>query len=275
MLLWEIAEGRIPFEDERDLIVICDMIVKQMMRPSFSSDVPPEWQKISYQAMQDNPNSRPALKDMFMTLYSLHQKYQPPRSPRPPTSNNEELELPPDDGDLEIGDFTINVLTVKDAINEHKKKNGDKKKVWESFKIHAEEFHDMTARYWMGYYLYYDLCPADNPIEKNVRLEQAASLFKEAADIGISDAQLRYGHCLWSGEGVKRNIKESMEYFQKSANNGNGNSTAMYNIGNIYFNGIGFPKDEEKGKRFLRLAALHGQPKALDMCRKKGISLAD
>jgi TPR repeat protein len=83
---------------------------------------------------------------------------------------------------------------------------------------------------------------------------------------------LRYGHCLWSGEAIKRDIKEAIKYFQMSADNGN--HTAMYNIGNILYNGIGANKDEENGSNYLRLAALSGQPKAIAMCKAKGIKLA-
>src|SRR6266480_4697984 len=100
----------------------------------------------------------------------------------------------------------------------------------------------------MGYYLYYDLCPVENKNDaeaRQKRLKQAVQLFKEAADSSIADAQLRYGHCLWSGEGVKKNTKDSIEYFQLSANNGN--ATATYNLGNIYYNGLGVKKDEERG----------------------------
>jgi TPR repeat protein len=89
--------------------------------------------------------------------------------------------------------------------------------------------------------------------------------------LGLADAQLRYGHCLWSGDGVKKSIPQAIEYFQLSADNEN--STAMYNIGNVYYHGLGVTKDEEKGIKYLRLAALREQPKALEMCKQKGISL--
>src|SRR5438067_11647048 len=103
----------------------------------------------------------------------------------------------------------------------------------------------------MGYYLYYDLCPVENKNDaeaRQKRLKQAVQLFKEAADSNIADAQLRYGHCLWSGESVNRSVRKSIDYFQMSANNGN--ATAMYNLGNIYYNGWGVTKDEEKGKKY-------------------------
>ncbi|CAG8678679.1 3772_t:CDS:2, partial [Acaulospora colombiana] len=144
MLLWEISEGQIPFAEEQDLLVIRKLVVEQKRRPPFSSNVPPEWSKISYQAMHDHPNARPALKDIFMILYSFHQKNQPQRSPRP-SSNHipSEDELPGVDDDLGIDDLT---MSVKEAIAEHKRRDGDKERVWEAFKMHAEEFGDMTAR---------------------------------------------------------------------------------------------------------------------------------
>ncbi|CAG8502454.1 3212_t:CDS:2 [Scutellospora calospora] len=150
MLLWEIAEEKIPFENEKDILKIRNLILEQKVRPSFSIGVPSEYSKTSYQSMQHNPNSRPALKNIFMTLYSLYQQFQPKSSPRPTVSRIlTEEDLPEVDLDeLALDDLTLtlNVLSVKEAIAEHRKKNSDKLKVWEAFKVHAEEFGDITAR---------------------------------------------------------------------------------------------------------------------------------
>ncbi|CAG8568337.1 24985_t:CDS:2, partial [Racocetra persica] len=259
-----------------DILEIRNLVLVQKIRPSFSIGVPTEYSKISYQSMQDSPNARPALKNVFMTLYSLYQTFQPKSSPRPVTPRMlTDEDLPDmDPNELSLDDLTFDVLSMKEAIAEHRKRNGDKLKVWEAFKVHAEDFGDITARYWVGYYLYYRLCPIDEPdneVKKNERLVKAAALFKEAADTGLADAQLRYGHCLWSGEGVQKNIREAIEYFQKSADNGN--TTALYNIGNLYYNGSGVPQDKELGIIYLRKAALQGQPKALEMCKRKEIGL--
>ena len=85
-----------------------------------------------------------------MTLNNLYRKFSPsPCSSRPnlqkyPTEDD----LPSDDDlDLAIEDLSINILTVREAITEHKKKDGNKLKAWESFKYYAEEFNDITARY--------------------------------------------------------------------------------------------------------------------------------
>ncbi|CAB5376326.1 unnamed protein product [Rhizophagus irregularis] len=277
MLLWEIAEEKLPFHNEKDILEIRNLVVQKMVRPVFNNSVPHEWVKISHKALQDSPSARPPLKDMFMTLNHLYRKFLPSQPIRPtlvklPT----EEDLPSDDDDdFAIEDFSANnILTVREAVLEHKRRDGDKLKAWESFKYYAEEFSDVTASYWKGYYLYYGLSPINNPSdteEKRQRLEEAAKLFKSAADFGLPDAQLRYGHCLWSGDGVKKSIPQAIEYFQLSADNEN--STAMYNIGNVYYHGLGVTKDDEKGIKYLRLAALREQPKALEMCKQKGISL--
>ncbi|KAF0475613.1 kinase-like protein [Gigaspora margarita] len=151
MLLWEIAEEKIPFENERDILEIRNLILIKKVRPSFSIGVPIEYSKISYQSMQDSPNARPALKNIFLTLYSLYQKNQPKSSPRPIMRMPTDDDLPDvDPNELSLDDLTLNlnVLSMKEAIAEHRKKNCDKLKVWDSFKVHAEEFGDITARYW-------------------------------------------------------------------------------------------------------------------------------
>ncbi|CAG8496632.1 12997_t:CDS:2 [Acaulospora colombiana] len=251
MLLWEIAEEKLPFHEYYDIVQIRNLVVEQRNGRELH--------------IRDSPNARPLLKDMFMTLNGIYQSLQPKKSPsQTPKISPAFSDLPNDDDDLSLSldmtDFDICTMSVREAISEHKKKNGDKLKAWKAFSRHAE-FGDTLARYWKGYYLYYDLCPIEDPSNqrsKQERVRQAVELFKEAAGTGLA-------------ESVKRDIKESIKYFTWAAENGN--STALYNIGNIYYNGIGATKDEEKGIRYLRLAALLGQPKALAMCKAKGITL--
>jgi hypothetical protein len=86
---------------------------------------------------------------MFMTLNNLYRKFTPsPSSSRPSLQKYPtEEDLPSDDDlDLAIEDLSINILTVREAIMEHKKRDGNKLKAWESFKYYAEEFNDITAR---------------------------------------------------------------------------------------------------------------------------------
>ena len=66
-------------------------------------------------------------------------------------------------------------------------------------------------------------------IGKKDRVE-ASKLFKEAADDGSSDAQLRYALSLVGNP--KFDIKVFIEYLRKAADSNN--STAQYNLGDLY-----------------------------------------
>ncbi|CAG8567410.1 11219_t:CDS:2 [Ambispora leptoticha] len=155
--------------------------------------------------------------------------------------------------------------TVQDGINMHKTKYGDRKTAYDIFRKYAN-LGDSTAKYWVGYYLYYNCLDEQRTSEQQrIAIMRAARYFKEVTDMDLPEAQLCYGHCLWKGEGVEKNRKEAVIYFERSANNGN--STAMYNVGNMYYYGNGVIRNVEKGVHYLRQAALEGQPKAINMCK--------
>ena len=50
--------------------------------------------------------------------------------------------------------------------------------------------------------------------------EKAFELFKKAADLGSAQGALDAGKALYLGEGTKKNIKEALVYFEKSAEKG-------------------------------------------------------
>ncbi|CAG8655235.1 11898_t:CDS:2, partial [Funneliformis mosseae] len=84
------------------------------------------------------------------------------------------------------------------------------------------------------------------------------------ADKGNPSAQLRYGICLWKGEGIAANSLEAFRYLKNAANSRN--STAMYIIGKAYWNGgNGIEQDREQGAKYLREAAKHDHPKASEI----------
>ncbi|CAG8776486.1 7963_t:CDS:10 [Gigaspora margarita] len=173
-------------------------------------------------------------------------------------------------GDEFEDDFILvdEMMSVDQAIEEHRKPNGNKQKAWESFKYHAELGHIM-AKYWVGYYLYHSILP-EHKENRQANLSYAAILFKEAADCGKVGAQLKYGFCLWRGDGVPDNWDEAMRYLKLAADNGN--PTAMYNVGIAYWIGKGVLKDQEIGSKYLRMAAKKDQHNAIAMCKKLGIS---
>ncbi|CAG8494341.1 1221_t:CDS:2 [Dentiscutata erythropus] len=258
-LLWEIAEEEIPYTRLGiDLQTIRDRVVKEKYREPFSSNVPKVWQDIAYAALNHDPDFRPTIAKMFTVLYDYHHK-------------DEKKELPPYMEDEFEGAFIIDdggIMSVDQAIEEHRKSDGNKQKAWDSFKIHAET-GDIIAKYWVGYYLYHSILP-EHKENRQGNLQLAAALFKEAADDGKVEAQLRYGFCLWQGDGVQTNWDEAMRYLKLAADNGN--PTAMYNVGSAYWIGKGVTKDQEIGSKYLKMAAKKDQHNAITMCKKLGIS---
>ncbi|CAB4388340.1 unnamed protein product [Rhizophagus irregularis] len=121
------------------------------------------------------------------------------------------------------------ILSVDDAINEHKK--GNKQLAWQSFSYHSET--DIESKYWLGYYYYHEEIPELQRISKEGRISIAIEIFKETADKGNPSAQLRYGMCLWKGEGVAINSIEALKYLKMASNQGN--PAAMYIIGILNF----------------------------------------
>ncbi|CAJ0756636.1 24568_t:CDS:2 [Entrophospora sp. SA101] len=96
-----------------------------------------------------DPTARPPLKDMFMTLNDIYHRYLPQTSPRPALiSKLTDDELPIDDiNQLEIdNEIPDNIISIHEAINEHKKQNGDKALAWNAFKQHSEDFDDILAK---------------------------------------------------------------------------------------------------------------------------------
>lgn len=128
-------------------------------------------------------------------------------------------------------------------------------------------------------------------------LEQAASIFKAAADTGNANAQVNYGHCLEHGRGVKRDFCEAAMYFQLAANKGNPkgqlriglchefgrgtkkdfrvavqwykrasdqeNTQAQTNLGIAYHQGHGIERDYSKAAELYRRAVEDGHTAAM------------
>ncbi|KAK8852683.1 hypothetical protein M9Y10_017672 [Tritrichomonas musculus] len=50
--------------------------------------------------------------------------------------------------------------------------------------------------------------------------KEACKYFKQAADLGDTEAMVSYGLCLSSGQGVEVNKEEALQYFKKAAGYG-------------------------------------------------------
>lgn len=63
------------------------------------------------------------------------------------------------------------------------------------------------------------------------------------------------------GRGVTRNYAKARHYFEQALQGGELNveaAVAQYWLGQMYKEGIGVPKDREKGETLIRLAAING-----------------
>ena len=122
----------------------------------------------------------------------------------------------------------------------------------------------------VGYYYYHEEVPELKRISRDERVRIAVEIFKETADKGNPSAQLRYGICLWQGEGVDADSVKALKYLKMAASSGN--SAAMYIIGKAYWNGgNGIEQDKNQGADYLKSAALNNHPMAKQICNSNNI----
>ncbi|RIB08113.1 hypothetical protein C2G38_2147237 [Gigaspora rosea] len=261
MLLWEMAELKIPYEDEIDPLRIFYKITKEQCREKFSNGgVPQEWKDLVKATWNQNPNYRPSFTDIFNIIQELSEQ----NFNLLDVNANQTDEFHSQESDDEVDD-----MSVEEAINEYNKSNGNKLKAWECFVMHAK-IGDFTAKYWMAHFLHYNILDWPES-EREIHEKQATQLFKEAADGDIVEAQLIYGDCMFNGMGASKDTIKAIEYYKMAADSDN--PDAMYKVGNIYYHGDGVKKDLEIGEQFLKLAAYNQQKQAIDICKKYGIKL--
>lgn len=87
------------------------------------------------------------------------------------------------------------------------------------------------------------------------------------AESGNPVAQYQLGYLYYSGLGVSKSHKRAMEWWLKSANAGNVDS--QYALGVLYFEGVGIVTDFVEGCRWLGAAASSGMPAAINMYNYK------
>ncbi|CAB4398666.1 unnamed protein product [Rhizophagus irregularis] len=287
MLLWELAFEKIPYENWNMERIKEWVLSGKRERLVFGRDKPEieelqqEYKQIIVAAWQDDSQIRASLQFLFMELNKLAQKYYDPRSNSPALKPDKTIDLDgtlykndpvsvSDQGGEDLpefeDDFSLDSIpeipTLDDGISAHKKK--ETTKAWDIFCEHTN-LGSTKAKYWKGYYLWEGYAGQKDR-------KQASTLFKEAADDGLADAQLRYAFSLVGNQGSKFDRKVFIEYLTKAAENQN--STAQFNLGDLYLNGkLGVPQNVELGKKYLRLAALTNQPKAIEILQKLGMNI--
>ncbi|GBB84820.1 hypothetical protein RclHR1_01140009 [Rhizophagus clarus] len=275
-LLWEIAELKKPHSDinKSEILVNIRIRIRNRYVLPFSNEVPMEWIYIVSRAMKYEPEDRIGISDICRDLYKLSRKF----------SNVKSISLSyvdPNSGFLQCNNnarvSTLNdyyrynrILSVEDAIHEHKSKNGNKQLAWQSFKYHS--INNDLAKYMVGYYYYHDDEISElQQISKEERIRIAVNIFEETANKGNPSAQLRYGICLWQGDGgIDPDSSKALKYLKMAANSGN--SAAMYIIGKAYWNGgNGIEQDKSQGAEYLKNAALNNHPTAKKICYSNNI----
>lgn len=85
---------------------------------------------------------------------------------------------------------------------------------------------------------------------------EAARLFRKAAEQGHAVAQYNLGIAYAEGDGVSRDTKQSVYWWQKAAEQGH--ATAQYNLGVGYAEGLGLVRDAKQAVYWYRKAADQG-----------------
>ena len=102
------------------------------------------------------------------------------------------------------------------------------------------------------------------PLTKNGNAEalyilgrlRAVTLFRQAADKGLANAQNALATALATGDGVRRNYGEAGRWFRKAAEQGL--AMAQYNLGYLYAHGRGVRKSENEAIDWYGRAANQG-----------------
>lgn len=90
--------------------------------------------------------------------------------------------------------------------------------------------------------------------------------YRKGADMGEINAMLKLADCYKHGTGSKVNYSKAMEQYLYLAERtgcywrryADGIGTALYEIGNMYLQGLGVPVDLKKAAKYFRLAAKKG-----------------
>ncbi|UZN99789.1 uncharacterized protein OCT59_001055 [Rhizophagus irregularis] len=274
VLLWELAFEKIPY---RSLKVdeIKDFVIKGGREAiKFGNSTPEisklqeDYKKIINDTWKNNPQERISFLKTLNMLEELYNSISHMFDENMPALlNKNTLYLNGSNDDLVLPDENVSpiipIISLDEGILAFRV--GDHQKAWKCFEYHAENGNTI-AKYWKGRYLW------EGTHDGIKGREEGKELLKIAADEGNSDAQLRYAFTLINvyDEGDNRNI--FMNYITKAAEGDN--CVAQYNLGDLYYNGIlNIPKDENKGIKWLRLAALHNYARAIKFLEEKEISL--
>jgi hypothetical protein len=92
------------------------------------------------------------------------------------------------------------------------------------------------------------------------KLVAAAAAFRVSAQQGDASAQYSLGHMYYHGEGMPRDYAQAAFWYRKAADQGD--MKGEYGLGYLYYNGQGLPQDYAEAVRWYLKAADQGDAKA-------------
>ncbi|CAB4442957.1 unnamed protein product [Rhizophagus irregularis] len=282
ILLWEIAECKIPYQQFEDFMEVTRKVVGGY-REKFTAgtDIPKKYQDLVNKCVDQNPGSRPILSRLLTDLLDIFRSLETPSRPNsfsnspkiPPERKMSQSTIEAVEEDCTIMNWvsfnidwdSFDYMSLDKAIVYHKNDSKDKKKLYKCFDAYAN-MDNPRAKYWKAYYISKDWSNLDCPNDEKLKL--TAQLLKAAADYGdeIPDAQLRYATMVMQGKGVKLDKEEAIKYFLKAAKNGH--LVAMFNIATYYYS----KKENELGNYYMTNAANKDYVQAINYCKKENIS---
>jgi len=84
-------------------------------------------------------------------------------------------------------------------------------------------------------------------------LAQAAQWYEKSAELGFAPAQYRFGNLLEKGNGVTRDVAKAKTWYQLAANQGN--ASAMHNLAVLFAMGVSGASDNDSAARWFTQAA--------------------
>ena len=101
---------------------------------------------------------------------------------------------------------------------------------------------------------------------------KALALYRQAADLGHTDAMLRLGYLYENGRAVPLDHAQAAEWYRRAADLGQ--SKAMFMIGACYWAGRGVPEDLVEAHRWIDLAATYATGREQDTAVNARTALA-
>ena len=101
---------------------------------------------------------------------------------------------------------------------------------------------------------------------------KALALYRQAADLGSTDAMLRIGYLYANGRSVPLDHAQAADWYRRAGDSGH--SKAMFMIGVCYWAGRGVPEDQVEAYKWIDLAATYAEHREQETAANTRTALA-